>query len=80
MDKGEMKDLLLTMAAFGASFILKKSLEAGYEKVYDEDPPNAVTDKKVHWGKVIGWTIVSGLAATATKVLIKRYGAQQIDD
>lgn len=80
MNREEMKEFGLTLAAFGASFLLKKSLEAGYQKVYDEEPPNAVSDKKVHWGKVIGWTIISGLAATATKVLIKRYGAQQIEE
>lgn len=79
MDNQDVKDFALTMAAFGASYLLKKTLESGYEQIYDEQPPNAVKDDKVNWGKVIGWTIVTGLAATATKVLIKRIGAQQID-
>lgn len=79
ISKEEVKNLGLTMGAFAASFLLKKMLEEGYRSIYKEEPPNAVKDEEVNWGKVIGWTIISGVTATGLKVLVKRLGAQKID-
>ena len=79
MDKEEFKEMGLTLLAFASSYVLKKIMEESYERVYKEEPPNAVTDKDIKWGHVIGWTIASGLVATATKVLVKRYGAQKLE-
>lgn len=78
MDKDEFKEMGLTLLAFASSYVLKKIMEESYKGIYDEEPPNAVTDKEIKWGHVVGWTIASGLVATATKVLVKRYGGKQI--
>lgn len=75
----ELKEIGLTVGALAASLLLKKLLEEGYQSIFKEEPPNAVTDRDVNWGKVLAWTVVSGLTATATKVMIKRFGAQEID-
>ncbi len=77
IESDEWKEAGLTVAALGASFLLKRVLEEAYEFVYKEDPPNAVKDDEINWGKVVGWTIISGIAATATRVLVKRYGGQR---
>lgn len=79
MDQDEFKEMGLTLLAFASSYVLKKIMEESYRGIYDEDPPNAATDNDIKWGHVIGWTIASGLVATATKVLVKRYGAKQIE-
>ena len=80
MDTSEekMKELALTIGAFAASYVLKQLLEQGYEKVYEEEPPNAIKDEEPNWGKIIGWTIVSGVTAAALKLMIKRYGGKKI--
>ena len=80
ISKEELIELGLSFTAIGASLLLKKLLEGGYEKVYKEEPPNAVKDEEIDWARVAGWTIISGLTATAVKVLVKRYGAQRIDE
>ena len=74
----KVKEIALTAGAFAASLLLKKLLEEGYQKIYKEDPPNAIKDEEVNWGKIIGWTIVSGVSAAALKVLVKRVGAHKI--
>lgn len=76
--KEELNNVGLTMAAFASSFLLKKILEEGYRKVYDEEPPNAADDRDVNWGRVMGWTIISGVTATALKIAVKRLGAQKL--
>lgn len=73
-----LKELALAAGAFAASFILKKMLEEGYQTLYKEDPPNAIKDEEVNWGKVIGWTIVSGISAAAIKVLVRRFGGHKL--
>lgn len=78
LDEQKTKELLISLGAVGAGYLLKKVLEAGYEKLYDEDPPNQIDDREPNWGKLAGWTIVSGIAATALRVLIRRYGGSTI--
>ncbi len=75
-----VKEVAITLGAFAASYLLKKLLEEGYEAIYKEDPPNAIKDEEVNWGKIIGWAIVSGVSAAALKVFIKRFSAHHIDD
>ncbi len=80
MDTSEerVKEVALAIGAFAASYLLKRVLEEGYTKVYHEDPPDAIKDEEVNWGKIIGWAIVSGVSAAALKVFIKRFGAKKI--
>lgn len=80
ISKQELTEIGLTAGALAASLLLKKVLEEGYQSVFKEEPPNAVTDRDIHWGKVLGWTVVTGLTATATKVLVKRFGARELKD
>ncbi len=73
-----VKEVALAVGAFAASYLLKRILEKGYERVYHEEPPNAIKDEELNWGKVLGWAIVSGVSAGALKLLIKRYGGKKI--
>lgn len=74
----KVKEVALAVGAFAASYLLKRILEEGYERVYHEEPPNAIKDEELNWGKVLGWAIVSGVSAAALKLLIKRYGGKKI--
>ncbi len=73
-----VKEFALAAGAFAASFLLKKILEEGYQTIYKEEPPNAIKDEEINWGKIIGWTIVSGVSAAAVRVLIRRFGGHKI--
>ncbi len=68
----------ISIAALAVGFALKKLLETGYNELFNERPPNAVMDEKINWGKVIGWTVVSGLTISLTKVAIKRMGGKYV--
>ena len=74
----KVKEVALAVGAFAAIYLLKRMLEEGYEKVYHEEPPNAIKDEKINWGRMLGWAIVTGVSATAVKVLIRRFGAKKI--
>jgi len=79
--KQDWKELGVGLAAFAASFLVKKLLENGYREVFQEEPPDkAEREEEPDWVRLIGWTMVSGLAATATKTLVKRKGKKQIKD
>lgn len=76
--ENNMKELALTVAAFGSSLLLKKILEEGYQRTFDEEPPNTSESDEINWGKVIGWAVVSGVSAAVLKTLVKRMGRKEI--
>ncbi len=80
MDTSErrVKEVALAVGAFAASYLLKRILDEGYERVYHEEPPDAIKDKELNWGKILGWAIVSGVSSAALKLLIKRYGGKKL--
>lgn len=74
----DKEELLISAAAVVAGYGMKQLLEYVYEEIYDEEAPNNIDDREVNWFKVIGWTVVSGVAATAVKMLIKRGAGKKI--
>ncbi len=78
ISESRVKEVALAVGAFAASYLLKRILEEGYERVYHEEPPNAIKDEEINWGKLLGWAIISGVSAASLKILIKRYGAKKI--
>ncbi|MGB0178276.1 MAG: DUF4235 domain-containing protein [Owenweeksia sp.] len=79
-DKRRMLELLISAGAMGAGYLLRKLMENSYESIYDEAAPNKVDARKVNWGKLAGWTVVSGIAVTGINVLIRRYAGKLIDE
>lgn len=78
--KDDWKELGVGLAAFAASFLVKKLLEDGYREAFQEEPPDKVErEEEPDWVRLAGWTLVSGLAATATKTLVKRKGKKRIE-
>ena len=75
----KVKEVALAVGAFAASYLLKRILEEGYERVYHEEPPNAIKDEELNWGKILGWAVVSGVSAAVLKVMITRFGAKKIN-
>ncbi|HAD98159.1 MAG TPA: hypothetical protein DCG19_12185 [Cryomorphaceae bacterium] len=78
--KRKMQELLISAGAMGAGFLLNKLMESGYKGLYHEDAPSKIDARKVNWMKLAGWTVVSGIAVTGLKVLIRRYAGKAIDD
>ncbi len=71
LDKDDFIQLGYAVATFAASFIVKKALEKGYKKVYKVNPPDK-REEEPSWVDLIGWTVLTGLAASATKTWIRR--------
>ena len=76
----QIKATGIALAGVAAGMLVRKLMESGYRKVYDEAPPNKVTDRSVHWGRVLGWTLLSGAAVSAARLLVKRAGARKIEN
>jgi hypothetical protein len=72
--KDELQELGIAVATFAASLLVKKTLEKSYKKIYKKDPPDKRTDEEPDWVDLVGWTIITGLAASATKTFIRRKG------
>lgn len=76
--KEKAKELAITATAIGAGLLIKKGLESGYKRVYQEDPPNAYTDRKVEWSKALTWALVTGTLIYGVRLGIKRWGGKKI--
>ncbi len=79
-DKRRMQELLISAGAIGAGFLLKRLMEHTYKNMYHEEAPDKIDNRDINWGKLAGWTIVSGVAVTGLKVLIKRYAGKMMDE
>ena len=65
-------EIWISAAALVAGYGMRKILELAYEEVYDEKAPYHIDNREIDWKKVMGWTIVSGIAVTAMKMLVRR--------
>lgn len=75
--KDDFQELGIAIATFAASLVVKKALEKGYRKIYKKEPPDKRVDEDPTWIDLIGWTVITGLAASATKTFIRRKGQHQ---
>jgi hypothetical protein len=67
-----LKKLALSIGTIAAGWAVKKVLETGYKKAFDEAPPNTPgAESNISPQKLFAWTIVSGIVVSATKTLIK---------
>lgn len=64
--------LSVTATSIFLGYIIKKLLKKGWKKKYDENPPGDVISEEINWGKLILWTVLSGLLLRLIKVGIKR--------
>lgn len=63
---------IITVISLAVGFGIKQLMKEGWKKTYDEEPPGEKMDEEIDWGKLILWTIVSGLIYRIMKVGIKR--------
>ncbi|PHN03499.1 DUF4235 domain-containing protein [Flavilitoribacter nigricans] len=74
----QAKELAITAAAIGTGLLVKKGLESGYKRTFQEDPPNAVIDRDVNWPKALSWALITGTVIYGVRIAIKRYGGQKL--
>lgn len=74
--KEDIKHLGISAAALAAGFIVKKSMEKGYQKVYHKDPPDKIEAEEPAWLKLISWTVLTGIVTSAVKNAIRRKGIE----
>jgi hypothetical protein len=87
MAKGKNKDkkkgggsgghLLVTAASAGAVFVVRKLLATVWTKVTGRVPPTDLTDPGVKLPEVLGWAILAGVTAEATKFAVARITARR---
>ncbi len=80
ISKDDVKQLSMSAAALIAGFVVKKTLEKGYKKVYRKDPPDKIEDEEPAWIELITWTLVTGIATSAIKNAIRRESIKKLDN
>lgn len=72
--KEDIRHLGISAAALAAGFIVKKTMEKSYQKVYRKDPPDKIEAEEPAWLELISWTVVTGIVTSAVKNAIRRKG------
>lgn len=75
--KEDIKHLGVSAAALAAGFIVKKTMEKGYQKVYRKDPPDKIEAEEPAWLELISWTIVTGIVTSAVKMQFGEEGSKR---
>jgi hypothetical protein len=68
----------LTLAvgsAFIASYAVKNLIRAGWRTFADDDPPLNPASLDTDWDEAIAWTVVTGIAAGLTRLIVRRGAA-----
>lgn len=58
-----------------ASYAVKNLIRAGWRTVKDEDPPLNPASLDTDWNEAIAWTVVTGIAAGLTRLVVRRGAA-----
>ncbi len=61
-----------TAAAFGAAFVARKVMTAGWKRFTGKEPPNDPQDPTVGMAEAISWAVVMGVVIGAVRVLAIR--------
>ncbi len=69
-----------TIAAFGISYLAKKLVKKGWEKVTKTPPPENLYSSKVIAREVILFSVSLALVSTSIKLLTRRLLAKQWDN
>lgn len=64
--------LVISVISISIGYFLKHMLKKGWKKTYNEDPPGETLHEEINWGKLIIWTLLSGLILRLIKVGLKR--------
>ena len=62
-------------SAFIASFAVKNLIRAGWRTFTDDDPPLNPASLETDWNEAITWTVVTGIAAGLTRLIVRRGAA-----
>ena len=68
--------LLATGAAIVAGIAARNSLESGYKKVKDKEPPGDPSHTGTGWGSALVWAALTGLVVELSRLLAREGTAQ----
>lgn len=63
--------LIAPLVAFGATFVVRKAMDAGYRSVTGKDVP-APRDASTSWGSALAWAMATAAVAAAVEVAVYR--------
>lgn len=67
---------LVALAAAGLAGIAARNLlEAGWQRMKDDEPPQNPAARSVDWGDALAWTLASGVAMGVGRLLAQRGAA-----
>lgn len=62
-------------AAAAAGLAVRKALDAGWQMVQDEAPPENPASRRVGWGEAVAWTVATSVAMGLARLLAQRGAA-----
>lgn len=69
---GSNPKMVITMAATGGVFVLRKVEAAVWKKITGKAPPTDLTDPKVTLTEALVWAVITGIVAEAVRFAIVR--------
>ena len=78
-DKGDgASKALVSAAAFGAAFAVRKLMNLGWKRVTGKEPPSDPNDPAVGTAEALSWAIALGVVVAVARVLAIRAASGQI--
>ena len=78
-DKGDgASKALVSAAAFGAAFAVRKLMNLGWKKATGKEPPADPNDPAVGTAEALSWAIALGVVVAVARVLAIRAASGQI--
>ena len=67
--------LIAPLVAFGATFVVRKVIDASYRSITGKDVP-APRDPSTSWGSALAWAMATAAVAAAVEVAVYRATAR----
>ncbi len=71
---------LISGASFLSAMLVRRVAEYAWKKTTRRDPPKNPEDREVSWGDALAWTLITGVAASLVRLVIRRNVTAGLDD
>lgn len=68
-------NLVSLASAVLAGVVIRQVLDAGWQRIRHEDPPENPAARRVGWGSALAWTIASSVAVGLSRLAAERGAA-----
>lgn len=75
LDEEKAWNLVALASATIAGIAMRNGLEAAWERVRNEEPPENPAARSVDWGDALSWTVATGVAVGLARLVAQRGAA-----